>query len=306
MELSIPFQHTRRLERLVENQTTYTVETAELSLFETHQQAANVLLDFDQPVLASMICGKKIMRLSDREEFPFLPGESVLLPANEWMGIDFPEATLENPTKCLAMTISMAKLEEVVQWMNEQYPKSDQRDWCASVHSLHFTNDIAVHQLLQRLVFLFSENHPNKDVFVELMLKELLMRLFQAESAHSLEKASEEAPSSNRIAYILNFIRENISSKLSIEQLSKKACMSESHFYRVFKNELGLSPVEYINNERVKLAARLLRNPEKRIREVYLECGFNSPSYFTRLFKRKHTLSPKEYQLRVESLDNYS
>ncbi len=305
MELPLALNSRRRLETLIENQTTYTLESAELSLFETHQTVHKVLLDFDQPVLASMITGKKVMRLSDREDFDFLPGESILLPAGEWMGIDFPEASLENPTKCLAMTISEEKIVEVIDWMNTHAPRLDGRCWTASDASLHFTNEVAVHQIIQRLLFLFAENHPSKDTFVDLMLHELLIRILQSENAHQLKQESTDTGTNNRIAFVLNYIRENITSKIGIKQLCKKACMSESHFYRVFKSELGLSPIEYINEERLKLAATLLRNPDKKVNEVYLECGFNSPSYFNRVFKRKHRVSPKEFQLRVVEIEEF-
>lgn len=72
--------------------------------------------------------------------------------------------------------------------------------------------------------------------------------------------------------------------------------MSSSNFHRVFKQELGISPIDFINNERIKLATRLLQDPKCKIKEVYLACGFNSLSYFMRLFKKKMQQSPKNYQ----------
>lgn len=59
MNLSKAFFEGRRLETLVENKTSYTLQHAEMHVFETHQQAERVLLQFDQPVLATMLVGKK-------------------------------------------------------------------------------------------------------------------------------------------------------------------------------------------------------------------------------------------------------
>lgn len=59
MVLPESFYKNRKLENLVENQTSYTLNNAALHIFETHQQAERVLLQFDQPVLASMLKGKK-------------------------------------------------------------------------------------------------------------------------------------------------------------------------------------------------------------------------------------------------------
>lgn len=72
--------------------------------------------------------------------------------------------------------------------------------------------------------------------------------------------------------------------------------MSESNFHRVFKNELGISPIDFLINERIKLATSLLHDPRNKIKDIYLQCGFNSLSYFTRLFKQKMQMSPKSYQ----------
>ena len=69
MHLPDAFYKNRKLENLVENQTSYTLNNAAMHVFETHQQAERVLLQFDKPVLASMLHGKKIMHLRDHNSF---------------------------------------------------------------------------------------------------------------------------------------------------------------------------------------------------------------------------------------------
>ena len=118
MRLPEHFLNKRKLESLVENQSSFTLDHAAMHIFETHQQAEQVLLQFDQPVLASMIEGKKVMHLRDYESFQFLPGESLVLPSGELMCIDFPEAEYENPTRCLAMAIAEEKITKLLDWMN--------------------------------------------------------------------------------------------------------------------------------------------------------------------------------------------
>lgn len=180
MQLSNAYFNHRRLETLVENQTTYTLNNAAMHVFETHQQAEQILLQFDQPVLASMLSGKKIMHLRDHESFNFLPGESLILPSKEIMCIDFPEAKATNPTRCLAMAISEDKIKQMLRVMNETMPKLDGKEWVLMDYNFHFTNDIGLYQILQRLLFLFTENHPSKDLFVDNMLSELIVRILQS------------------------------------------------------------------------------------------------------------------------------
>jgi len=71
----------RRIETLVENRTIYSAEFAEMNIYETHQKAERVYLEFDFPIIASMISGRKVMHLEDKATFDFLPGESVVLPS---------------------------------------------------------------------------------------------------------------------------------------------------------------------------------------------------------------------------------
>jgi len=300
MQLSNKFYGNRKLQSLVENQTSYTLNNAALHIFETHAQAEKVILEFDQPVLASMLKGKKIMHLRERQAFDFLPGESLILPSKEVMCIDFPEARSNKPTQCLAMAISEEKIKSVLDKMNDQMPKADGLEWSLMDYNFHFTNDLGIYQILQRLMFLFTEEHPSKDLFVDNMLEELIIRILQTNSRKIYTEKSFGLVTSNRLAYVVEFIRSNLSSNISISELSRKACMSESNFYRVFKNELGVSPIDFINNERIKLAVSLLQDKRRSIKEIYQECGFESRSYFNRVFKSRKKMAPGDYQSRIQ------
>lgn len=289
----------RQLQTLVENRTTFTLETAALNLFETHQAAEAVHLRFDNPVLASMIQGRKVMHLRERPGFNFLPGESVMMPQNELMVIDFPDARNDNATKCLALEIAPEEIDKVIDSMNERRARSDGQAWERKNANFHFTNDPGITQLIQRLVFLCAEEHPAKDLFVGMSLRELLIRLLEAESReqHLLDPGNlaTSQPITASVSYILNHLDE----KLTIAGLSRLACMSESGFHRAFKNEMGISPVDFINGERIKLAYRLLRQDELSIQDIALRCGFNSASYFNRIFKKHFDVSPTSFQKRV-------
>lgn len=300
IRLAENFLKGRRLETMVENQTSYTMNNAAMHVFETHEQAASVLLKFEQPVLASMIQGKKIMHLRDYESFDFLPGESLVLPANEGMCIDFPEAMAKNPTRCLAMAISEDKINKVLQYMNENMPKSNKEAWGLMDYNFHFVNDRGIFQIIQRLLFLFSEDHPSKDLFVDNMLRELIIRILQTNECKIYSNATLSIKKESRLTEVIRYIRDNVHKSLSVDSLSKIACMSPSHFYRTFKLELGISPVEFINNERIKLAVGLLQDPKRSIKDVYLDCGFESRSYFNRVFKTRQHLAPGEYQSKIQ------
>ncbi|HPG08874.1 MAG TPA: AraC family transcriptional regulator [Saprospiraceae bacterium] len=299
MQLPQQFYQGRKLQSLVENQTSYDVNHAALHIFETHLQAERVLLEFDKPVLASMLQGKKVMHLQDLQSFDFLPGESLILPANEVMCIDFPEASMNNPTRCLAMAISEEKIGLVMDFMNETMPRIEGEDWSFLTYNFHFTNDHSIYEILKRLIFLFTENHPSKDYFVDNMLQELIIRILQSNARKLYTDQAISLASSHRLAYIVDYVRKNLHQPLSVESLSQKAYMSPSNFYRVFKNELGIAPVDFIINERIRLAVSMLRNPKRKIKDIFMDCGFDNRSYFNRVFKQKYGMTPKSFQKQI-------
>lgn len=296
LSLSPQYENSRKLETLVENRTIYTLNNAELNIFETHEVAERVLLKFSDPVLASMISGKKVMHLNGIDSFDFLPGESVILPGNELMQIDFPEARNNNPTQCLALTFSEDKIKKTIQLLNEKCPKQKGSEWSMTDYNFHFTNDLAINQILQHLLLLFAEDHKSKDIFADGMMQELVIRILQTESKGLHLANSNGSCTDDRISFSVKYIKEHLTENLSVEFLSSKAYMSESNFYRTFKNEMGITPNEFIIEERLKLAETLLKQNHLSIKEAYLSSGFNSFSYFSRLFKKKRRISPSEFK----------
>ncbi len=286
----------RKLQTLVENRTVYTMEQAELNIYETHSQAADVRLTFQYPVLASMLRGKKVMRLSD-STFDFYPGESVVLPPSETMRIDFPEAQVSNPTQCLALTLSPKLIVQTSSYLNERFPRlPEHKEWNWSDRNFHFSNDPGINRVIGRLIQIFTENHPDKVFFVDLALKELVIRLMRTEARAFLLQNSTAMQSRSRLATVIQFIREHLHEPLHIAQLSRVACMSEAQLHRAFKTELGTTPLDFIQQERIQLAKKLLLNPERSVGDVACACGFNHVSYFIKLFKRMVRCTPAGYR----------
>ncbi|WP_167341791.1 MULTISPECIES: AraC family transcriptional regulator [Nonlabens] len=297
MHLSSSYFKNRKVETLIENQTSFTTARSSMHIFETQKVTEQVHLTFDNTVLATMIAGKKHMYLKGMPSFDFLPGESVVLPPQELMCIDFPIASRERPTRCLALELETAQIHKVVQYLNEYQPKVDHGDWSSLTANLHFAHDEEVTNIIQRLMFLFTEDHSSKDFFINNMLQELIIRLLQHASFKQYESPHTALQnSSQRFAYVMEYIKSHLDGDLSIENLSKKACMSTSHFYKAFKNELGLTPTQYINKVRIQAARRMIDQTNLSLKEIFMACGFNNRSYFNRQFKKFYNISPGDLQ----------
>ena len=287
-----------RLHALVENRTVYALEGFELSIFETHQAAHRVPLRLEGLALTTMLRGRKVMHLPDRPAFEYLPGESVVVDKDELMEIDFPDACLCQPTQCLAVVIAPDTIRHTVELLNERYPRAeDHQPWAlAGPDYAHLTNTPELTDTLGRLVAVSRTSDVNKEVLAGFTLQELLVRLMQTQARQLIFHDYARHLTTHRFAAVVDYIKQHLAESLTIDKLSALACMSKATFFRVFKREFGLTPVEFIIRERLGEAKRLLRHPLASVAEVCLRAGFNNLSYFQALFKRYEGVTPGAYR----------
>ncbi|WP_428233121.1 AraC family transcriptional regulator [Flavobacterium sp.] len=287
----------KSLKTLVENRTVYNLNHCELNLFETYESSQLVPLKFNDFVVTSMLRGKKVMHLFDDPGFDYLPGETVVIPSNVEMKIDFPEASRENPTQCLALAIDKTKITDTLNFLNERYPKEGSNTyWQLNYQNYFFYNNVDLASTINKLIKECMSTSITKDALADLTLQELLIRIIQTQTVKSIDEGIA-IHTNNPIFEVTEFIRLNLKENINMKNLSEKACMSPASFYRFFRRELGMSPIEYVLNEKIKHAKKLLRNPGIQINEVCYLSGFEDANYFIRLFKKHEGITPKQYQL---------
>lgn len=289
--------HEKSLKTLVENRTIFSLNNCELNIFETYQESALVPLKFNDLVVTSMLRGKKVMHLFDEPGFDYLPGETVVIPSNVEMKIDFPEASNNNPTQCLALAIDQTKISETLNFLNERYPKEGNDNfWQLNYQNYFFYNNVDLASTINKLIKECMSTSISKDALADLTLQELLIRIIQTQTVKSIDD-NTFSNQNNAIAQVIEYIRKNLKEDINLKHLSDKACMSTTSFYRFFKRELGMSPIEFVLSEKIKHAKKLLKSPSIQINEVCYLSGFEDANYFIRLFKKYEGVTPKQYQL---------
>jgi AraC-like DNA-binding protein len=126
----------------------------------------------------------------------------------------------------------------------------------------------------------------------------LIRSIFGIESLYNRETPRLE------IGRSIEYIHSNLDRKITVEEMAKIAHMSLSHFSRIFKEETGKSPADYLNKVRLDRAKKLLLAGDKSITEIAIESGFGSSAYFSDRFFKKFKISPSEYQKNLISKKN--
>lgn len=302
-KLHLPALATEKsLKTLVENRSVYSLNHCELNVFETYEKSKLVPLHFNDLVVTSMMRGKKIMHLFDDPAFEYLPGQTLVIPSNVKMKIDFPEATKTNPTQCIALAIDSNKIDDTLQFLNERYPKVGTNDlWELNFNNYFFYDNIDLATTINKLMRECMSTSITKDILADLTLQELLVRIIQTQTIKEIDNPNISSVKNTSLNYITDYIKKNLKNDVSLKKLSNITSMSTTSFYRFFKRELGMSPLEFILNEKLKCAKRLLNNPTMQINEVCYLSGFESANYFSRLFKKYEGMTPKQYQSLIEN-----
>ena len=99
-----------------------------------------------------------------------------------------------------------------------------------------------------------------------------------------------------RIKKMLEYIHENFGRNISVEDMAEVIHVSKSECFRSFQNIVGKAPAEYLIQYRLTQASRMLAETDMSIAEVGMAAGFQSPSYFGKMFRDRQGISPGKYR----------
>lgn len=100
----------------------------------------------------------------------------------------------------------------------------------------------------------------------------------------------------SKISKVLNYINQHLDESLTNERMANAVHMAPNSFARLFKQQTGQTPQDFIRKKRVENASRLLYHSDQSIKQISDECGFNDRYYFTRVFSREMGISPARYR----------
>lgn len=142
---------------------------------------------------------------------------------------------------------------------------------------------------------LLNEIHSEKDSELKVRAK---LHLVWEECLKAAEKGENVNPgrSSEDIKKVMEYMRENYAEMITLDDIASHINVSRGYLCRRFSNVVHMTPFEYLTEVRIDKSCDMLKNTELSVGDIATQCGFNSFSYFSKIFKQKMGCTPKAYR----------
>ena len=145
-----------------------------------------------------------------------------------------------------------------------------------------------------------QKNTGHEDV-CQAYMEILIIRLMR-NTALTVSTDAQVASGNRQCAAVKRYIDLHFKEPLTLEQLAKESHINKYYLSHAFKQEYGISPINYMINRRIEESKYLLAETDLSLSQVAQLLGFSSLSYFSQVFRRTQSLTPMEYRKNTKNL----
>jgi AraC-like DNA-binding protein len=256
-----------------------------LNLIQSHETSRFEATIYD-PVICLILQGRKETSMAGKS-VEFGAGESLIVSHSLPVESRIVEASHDRPYRAMILSIDTGLLRTL----------SHELDLTISNHRLARSLDVeateeALISAMTRYLALANKSIETK-IMAPLILKEIHFRLLMAPHGNMLRKLLEQNSYASQISRSILQITENFRTPLSVSSLAKENGMSESTFYKRFKQVTATTPLQYQKEIRLIEAQRKLRDGIHSVSSVAFDVGYESPTQFSREYSRKFGKTPR-------------
>ena len=206
-------------------------------------------------------------------------------PVNIPLSMHIRHATVERPVIVLSMKLNLVMIGEVLAKIPPEPPNTERH------LGIKWQLDSTIMAAFERVIHLLD--YPNDIGFLApLIQQEIYYRLLIAEQGNKLRQLVINGSHTHRISKATDWIKTHLNEAIVIEELASRCGMSVSGFHHHFKEITQLSPLQYQKSLRLMEARRLIQANDTQIAQIAMQVGYESPSQFSREYKRLFGISP--------------
>lgn len=195
--------------------------------------------------------------------------------------------------------------EEALEGMFRLYDNMDIRSFfarCSGIIELNEMGQKYVENIFADITTELTKKHTSYEFCVKARIAELIIFAYRCKAGENLNMQAEAVHSEkyHKINEIAEYISRNYQHNISLADIAQRFYISKSYLCRIFKEVTGFTVSEYINVIRTKKARQLLENTDYSITQVAELTGYDSITYFEKVFKKYTELSPLRYRKKLE------
>lgn len=244
-----------------------------------------------------MLLEGEILFQVDTDYFPLRPGEAVFIESGD---IHAAYVAKEGPCKFCALVfhpdlLASAQFDAIQQTVIVPLQEKRQSFPRHITPAVPWQQEL-LHQL-ERMMEAYDNKMPGFEAFMKGTLLIMLSQIaIEGRSVNHTQSENADSTKINRLKKVILYIQDNYQEPIRTRDLSELIPMSEGQFCRFFKSMTRKTPVDYINSYRVRQAAELLQQSERKISDIAMDVGFDNVSYFIKVFRKAMKCSPSEFR----------
>jgi AraC-like DNA-binding protein/mannose-6-phosphate isomerase-like protein (cupin superfamily) len=164
--------------------------------------------------------------------------------------------------------------------------------------------NIFLNNIYQLLINESLSEDPLKNEICSMLSEVLIGKILDYFETHKdsvkIDKEMMEETENDIVTNVCMYLDQNFKEKISLTEIARQACVSPWYLERIFKKNTGSSVTQYMIDRRLGYAQNLLRDTAKSISVIAEEAGYDNPSYFSQLFKKKFGCNPGAYRKKIK------
>ena len=276
----------KSIAHLTENSELYTTAVPGLSLYRRQNQT-QMITTLYEPSVCMVIQGAKRVILGD-DTYLYDAENYLITSVNLPATVQIIKANQESPYLGLKLTLDLREISQLMIDSNLPSPKTGQSSRGMATGRV----TLPLLSSFKRLIDLLYDQQ-DIPILAPLITREIIYRLLVGDQGVRLRQIASAGSQSHQIAKVIDWMKANFKQQLTIDDLTEHACMSNSTFHHHFRSLTAMSPLQYVKTLRLYEARRLMLMEHMDAASASFDVGYDSPSQFSREYKRQFGDSPQ-------------